>query len=79
MFKACYDEGCQIALGKALSAQKTLSAKLRHIGKKCVATATLYDLKTETTERAASIETDCTPESLMGGIRQLATELAGTR
>jgi hypothetical protein len=77
-YKTCYDESCQIELGKAVSAQKTLSTKLLQIGKKCAITSTLYDLKSETTERAASVDTDCSVDALIGGVRQIAQQLGPT-
>lgn len=74
-FKACYDEGCQIDLGKAVAAEKSLATKLLKVGSKCALTGTLYDLRTETTERAASVATDCNSDSLFEGTEKLAQQL----
>jgi hypothetical protein len=74
-YRACFDEACQIELGKALSAQKTLSTKLLRVGDVCAITAVLYDLKTETAGEAASSETDCSVNALMGGVRKVAEQL----
>jgi hypothetical protein len=70
-YRACADETCQIELGKALSAEKTLAPKLIRMGGACAIAATLFDLKTETAELAASIKTKCAKEALLQGIDDL--------
>ena len=72
----CYDEACQIELGKAVAAQKSLATKLLQVGGSCAISATLYDLKTETTEKATSVRTDCSVDRLMDGLEQIAQRLA---
>lgn len=74
-YKACYDESCQIDLGKAVAAQKSIASKLLRVGSTCALTATLYDLRSETTERAASVDTQCEQHELFGGLRELASRL----
>ena len=74
-FKQCYDESCQIELGKAVSANKSLSTQLLRVGSGCTISATLYDLKTETTEKAASARTACSEDGLMTGIEKIARQL----
>jgi len=44
-YKACYDESCQIELGRELAAQKSLSSQLMKIGTSCQLGATIFDLK----------------------------------
>jgi hypothetical protein len=75
-YKVCYDEACQIELGKAISAQKSLATKIMRIGGKCAITASLYDLKTETTEKSASERTNCSEGDLMDGMDSIAKQLA---
>lgn len=70
-YKACYDEKCQIEIGKEIAAQKSIATKVIKIGHRCVLVSTMYDLKTETTEKAANAETDCSTDSLMKGVRHL--------
>jgi len=67
-YRQCYDQSCQIELGKAIAAQKTLASKLLKVGETCAITATLYDLKTETAERGASVRVACEDSKLMDGI-----------
>jgi hypothetical protein len=75
-YKTCFDETCQIELGKAVAAQKSLSTKLLQVGTSCAISSTLFDLKTETTERAASVRTDCSENGLMEGLEKIARQLA---
>ena len=67
-YRACVDQACQIELGKAVAAQKSLSTKLLQVGSKCALTAKLYDLKSETAEKAATARTDCSDDALMGAV-----------
>jgi hypothetical protein len=78
-FRACFDETCQIEIGKAMAAQKSLATKLLKVGGRCAITANLFDLKKEATETAASVQTDCSSTSLLSGIDQLVKKLTGGR
>jgi hypothetical protein len=76
--RSCVDESCQIELGKAVAAQKTVATKILRVDRQCAITAMLYDLKTEATERAATVEVECSERALLGGLRQLAQKLSPT-
>ena len=52
-YKSCYDQSCQIEMGRELAAEKTLATWVLKVGETCQVTATLYDLKKGTTELAA--------------------------
>jgi len=73
--KACYDQNCQIELGRELAAQKTLATKILRIGKSCQVTAVLYDLKLAATESAATEEAVCEIDPLMEAVKKIATRL----
>jgi hypothetical protein len=75
-YDACFDESCQIELGKALAAEKSLATKLLKVGRSCALAATLYDLRSETTEAASTVESDCSADALMVGVKRLAAKLA---
>jgi hypothetical protein len=75
-YQSCFDEGCQIELGKAVAAQKSLATSLIRVGEKCALTANLVDLKTETLERGASVETGCSDSELLGAMKKIAQQLA---
>lgn len=76
-YKACYDERCQITLGKALAAEKAVGTQILRIGNKCVIGSNLFDLKTETTERGVIVDSACEPEELLGSMKKVAEDLAG--
>lgn len=74
-YRQCYDQACQIELGKALAAEKTIATKLLRIGNVCALTSTLFDLRTEAPDAAASTRTDCKEASLMDGIDRIVRQL----
>jgi hypothetical protein len=76
-YRECFDQGCQIELGKALAAEKSLSTKILRVGKGCTLAAMLFDLKTETAERAASmdLEAGCTDEAIKTALGEVARKL----
>jgi len=75
-YKECYDQGCQIELGRELAAQKTLATTILKIGGACQLTSVLYDLKKSTTELAASAEAPCDEKSLLEAVKQIAAKLS---
>jgi hypothetical protein len=95
-YRACFDQSCQIELGRALAAQKSVACKLLRLGSgegspargggtpeargapkvQCALTALIFDLRSEATERAATVETGCTDPQLLEGLRKLAEQLA---
>jgi hypothetical protein len=75
-YKECFDERCRIELGKALSAEKTLATTLIQVGSKCAVTSNLFDLKTETTDKGASVETGCSPDELLSAMKSIAGQLS---
>jgi len=78
-YRSCFEQRCQIELGRALAAQKSLATKLLRVGGQCVLTAQLYDLKSETAERAASAKSaSCGEGALLGAIDELARQLSGS-
>jgi hypothetical protein len=74
-FSACVDQACQIELGKALAAEKVLAPKLIRLGTTCALTASVFDLKTETAELAASVKTRCAKEALLEAVDGLVDSL----
>lgn len=74
-YKKCYDQSCQIEMGRELAAQKTLASQVLKVGKTCHLTAMLYDLRKATTELAATAESACEEEALMQAVRTVADKL----
>ena len=77
-YKECYDQSCQIELGRELAAEKTLSSKIMRIADTCQVTAVLYDLKKSATEKAANVEAKCDEASLLAAVKTIASNLTGT-
>ena len=75
-YKECYDQSCQIELGRELAAQKTLAVKILRIGDKCQVAASLYDLRRAAAELAATAEADCeNEESLLAAVKSIGEQL----
>ncbi len=67
-FKECYDESCQIEVGKELAASKVLSGTLLKIGRKCIVTLTMFDLREAAKEAAGSGEGECTEDGVLASV-----------
>jgi uncharacterized protein YoaH (UPF0181 family) len=76
-YKACYDQRCQIAIGRELAANKALSTKIVRIGSSCTVTATLYDLKSATAERATHRRGSCNEKQIVAMLAAAAAVLSG--
>lgn len=74
-YRQCRDQGCQIELGRELSAQKVLSTRIERIGQRCVVNANLYDLRKAASERAAVSEGGCAAGDLHRQIKQIAGQI----
>jgi len=75
-YKKCYQESCQIELGKAVAAQAILSTQIIKVGTKCMVAGNLYDLRTETTLKGASVDSGCKQEQLLEAMGRLVEKLS---
>ena len=62
--KGCYEQSCQVELGRELAAQKSLSTRIFKIGGECRMTVTLYDLKRAATDKAQFDKAPCSEDAL---------------
>lgn len=76
-YKECFDQSCQIELGKEMAAQKSLATKVLKIGKKCRVTGDLYDLKRAASEKAATAGSGCSEDELLAAVEEVAAKLTG--
>lgn len=76
-YRACYDQSCQIEIGKAIAAQMSLSTKIIQVGKKCMLVASLFDLRDEATKDSAPYKTACNVDALTEGLEHIARALRG--
>jgi formylglycine-generating enzyme required for sulfatase activity len=74
-YKECYDEQCQIKLGRQLAASKLLTTTIKKLGGKCRVTASLYDLRKQTTDTTASHKCKCKEAGYVTGIEVVASKL----
>ena len=74
-YKDCYDESCQIELGKAVAAQKAFSSTWANLGGSCVLTVRLFDLRKEVTEFSTQAEAACTQAGLRNAIKNVGLAL----
>ncbi|HSA21124.1 MAG TPA: hypothetical protein P5076_06740, partial [Myxococcota bacterium] len=74
-YKACYDQNCQIELGKELAAEKTLSTQVIKLGANCMVTAVIFDLRTAASEGGASQEGGCGEDELVRSMKDVVAKL----
>lgn len=74
-YGACYDDKCQIELGKALAASHILRTQVTRFGRVCVLNGELIELRAEVTVGAASSRGDCTDEGFLAMIDEVAKKL----
>lgn len=74
-YKKCYDQKCQIELGRELAANKVISSSILKIGNSCVVTCRVYDLKTQTAELSTKTEGKCGVNELLASLKEVAGKL----
>jgi carboxyl-terminal processing protease len=74
-YQECYDQSCQIELGRELAASKSLATSLLRIGDACVVTAVLYDLGRQASDATAKVEGGCRPKELMRSLAEVAARI----
>ncbi len=74
-YKLCFDQSCQIEVGRELAAQKTISAQLMRLAGKCTLNLSLYDLRKAATEGASSASGSCEEDGLVQSIEQAVAKL----
>jgi hypothetical protein len=78
-FKACYDQSCQIEVGRELAAQFTVSASISRVGRTCIVTSALFDLRKAATTTTASAKGPCTADDLLAAMDKIAAKLEGEK
>ena len=64
-FDDCYDESCQIEVGKQLAAQMSLTGSVAKLGNQCVVTLKLFDLVKATSRKAGAAKASCDQDSIV--------------
>ena len=78
-FKACYDQSCQIEVGREMAAQFTVSASISKVGKTCIITSAMYDLRKAATHKTGTAKGPCTADDLLTAVEQIAAKLEGSQ
>jgi TPR repeat protein len=77
-YRSCYDEACQIEVGKELAAEKSLKTQILELDSKtCAVISALYDLKSGLTERSAQSEGACDRAAVRKALIAVAGRMAG--
>jgi hypothetical protein len=74
-YQKCFDDSCQIELGKALAASHIVRSKITKFGARCVLNGELIDLTREVTIKAASAQGACQAEGFLEMSETLARDL----
>jgi hypothetical protein len=75
-YKTCYDQTCQIEIGRELAAQKSLTTTVAKLGSRCMVTTVLYDLQRSTSEGGASVEGTCSEDGIVESLIKIVAKLA---
>jgi uncharacterized protein (TIGR02145 family) len=78
-YKKCYDEKCQIEIGRQLSANKVLTTTVRRISSECRVTSSLYDLKQQATDIIVKEKVGCNESDLVKAVEKLAAKIRAFR
>lgn len=76
-YKQCYDQSCQIEVGREMAAQFTVSASISKVGRTCIITAAIYDLKKAATHKTGTAKGPCTADDLLEAVERIAQKLEG--
>ena len=76
-YRDCHDQSCQIELGRELAASKSLAAQVVALGRRCMVTAVIYDLRSATSERGATAHSGCSESELLAAVQRVARQLLG--
>lgn len=76
-YQECYDTACQIQLGKAVAADKSLSVQVMMVDRECRVIATLFDLVQEMSESGAEAVGGCKQGQIMESLKSVAAQLSG--
>ena len=77
-FKKCYDQSCQIDVGREMAAQFTVSASISKVGRTCIITSAMYDLRKAATHKTGTAKAPCTADDLLTAVEQIAAKLEGS-
>jgi len=75
-YQECYDQACQIEIGREVAAQKVCQVKIVQLGDLCGVTATIYDLRSGASDIAATKKAACDENSIVDALESVGAALA---
>lgn len=78
-YDACYDESCQIEIGKEIAAEKSLAGTISKFGSSCIVTLRLFDLARATGEAGATHRGGCQADDILTSVEAALAKLAGKK
>jgi PBP1b-binding outer membrane lipoprotein LpoB len=72
--KKCYEQSCQVEIGREMAAQKSLSVTISSIGSTCIVTAAILDLKNAATDATATARGKCSSDSMLTKIEEIVAK-----
>ncbi|CAN0588183.1 unnamed protein product, partial [Laminaria digitata] len=79
-YRQCYDESCQIEIGKEVAAEKSVATKIVRFGTTCIITSVLYDLRRGSSDTSGHFKGKCDSDTLLSGLEAVASQLrSGTQ
>lgn len=76
-YEACYEEACQIEIGRELAAEKTFVTEIVRLGDSCAVTSVLFDLERAASEQAATERGACDVNALVRLVEVVTSRLIG--
>ena len=77
-YEACYDESCQLEIGREVAAQQTLATRIQKLGGVCVVSLTVFDLTSAASVAASTAEGGCTEAAIFTTTKSAVAQLVGT-
>lgn len=74
-YRECFDESCQIQLGRELAAQKFLATMIARVGNKCIVNMIVFDLAKATSDLASSSDGGCSEDLIFDSVKLAANQL----
>ncbi len=78
-YEACYDQSCQIEVGKEVAASSVVATRVAQVGSQCILTSYLFELRTSATRAAATARSECSEDAMITAMESLAQQLTGRR
>jgi formylglycine-generating enzyme required for sulfatase activity len=76
-YKQCFDESCQIEIGKELAADKSLATQILKLGGECKVNLGLFDLKKAASERAGTASGKCDEANVVKSLEAAVLDMFG--